>query len=196
MRAPAPPLLPILRSRVQGDVLARVYLHPGEQFSVAQLARDVGASPRAVQQEVDRLVASGYLLDRRHGTMRLVRAPETPVTRPLTDLLAVTFGPVPVLTRVLSGLPGVRRAYVYGSWAARHSGDIGPVPRDVDVLVVGDADADDLDDAAHEAEKTLHREVNIRQVREPEWERAGDPFVATMRARPLVELPLGETPAP
>jgi hypothetical protein len=65
-----------------------------------------------------------------------------------TDLEAVTYRPLPVLTDAVRSVPGVQRAYIYGSWAARYSGEIGPVPVDVDVLVIGTADLDDLEEAA------------------------------------------------
>lgn len=65
------------------------------------------------------------------------------------------------------------------------------MPRDVDVLVVGDADEDDLDDAARAAERTLGREVSIRRVPARIWhEPGGDPFLASVRSRPLVRLEL------
>ena len=118
---------------------------------------------KAVHQEVTRLVETGLLGDRKVGTSRLVRSVrDSLLTRPLTDLLAVTYGPLPVLTRSLAGLDGVERAFIYGSWAARYSGEPGPVPGDVDVLVIGNVDPDER---AREAEAILRREVNIRRVR-------------------------------
>jgi hypothetical protein len=62
------------------------------------------------------------------------------VAGPLAELLAVTYGPTTVLGEVLASVSGVNEAYVYGSLAARYRGQGGDVPRDVDVLVVGDAD--------------------------------------------------------
>jgi len=191
MRTPPSPLLPILRSRVQGDLLALAYLNPDQEYSITEVAERVGASVKAVHHEVSRLVESGLLGDRRLGTSRLVRSVQDSVlTRPLTDLLAVTYGPLPVLTQVLTGVEGVDRAFIYGSWAARYSGEPGPVPADVDVLVIGDADTDELDACARAAEEVLRREVNVRRVRPGGWERQDDPFIATVRARPLVELRL------
>lgn len=191
MRTSSSPLLPLLRSRVQGDLLALVYLNPGEEYSITEVANRIGASVKSVHQEVTRLVASGLLADRKVGTSRLVRAVEdSPLTRPLTDLLAVTYGPLPVLTRALRGIDGIEQAFIYGSWAARYNGEPGTVPADVDVLVIGDVDPDDLDDRARDAEAVLRREVNIRRLRPATWKRQEDPFVVTVRSRPLVELHL------
>lgn len=189
MRTSSPVLLPILRSRVQGDLLALLYLHPDHEYSITELAGLVGASVKAVQQEVDRLVRSGFLTDRRLGTSRLVRSvSDSVLTGPLTELLAVTYGPRPVLTRALAGVRGVEQAFIFGSWAARYTGEPGPVPGDVDVLVVGDADPDELDERASAAEAVLRREVNIRRVRPKAWRAGEDPFLATVRSRPMVEL--------
>ena len=189
MRTSAPALLPILRSRVQGDLLALLYLHPDQEYSITDLAARIGASVKAVQHEADRLVQCGFLIDRRMGTSRLVRSVRDSVlTEPLTSLLAVTYGPLPVLTRCLTGVPGVDQAFIYGSWAARYEGEPGPVPGDVDVLVIGDADPDELDECARSAEAILRREVNIRRVRPQAWRGEEDPFLVTVRSRPMVEL--------
>jgi len=68
------------------------------------------------------------------------------------------------------------------------------VPEDVDVLVVGTADRDALDELARTAQQRLGRPVNIRRLRARAWA-ASDPsdsFVASLRERPLVELPIRE----
>ena len=35
------------------------------------------------------------------------------------------------------GLAGIERAVIYGSWARRYQGEAGPLPQDVDLLVIG-----------------------------------------------------------
>jgi predicted nucleotidyltransferase len=187
-------LLPLLRSRVQGDVLACTFLHPEHEYSLTELARRIGASVRSVHHEVDRLVATGLLLDRRVGNLRLVRASlDTVLAGPLTDLLALTFGPLPVLSDLLRGVSGVDAAYLYGSWAARYLGETGDPPRDIDVLVVGTTDMDILDDVARAAEERLGRPVSISRLAPATWnsrDEAGDddPFLVSIRDRPLVRL--------
>jgi hypothetical protein len=97
----------------------------------------------------------------------------------------------------------VQRAYIYGSWAARYLGEPGPIPKDVDVLVLGKADLDNLYTLARTAGKVLHREVNIRRVSLESWESAANPviserkevnaFLSTVRSKPLVEIVLAVT---
>ncbi|WP_223291166.1 nucleotidyltransferase domain-containing protein [Streptomyces avicenniae] len=109
--------------------------------------------------------------------------------------MSVSFGPVPVLTDALAGLDGVDRAYIYGSWAARYNGEPGPLPADVDVLVVGTPDADALFDLAEEASRRLRREVTMHRVSAAAWEApTGDPFLTGVRERPLVRLNLDLDP--
>jgi DNA-binding transcriptional ArsR family regulator len=188
----SPSLLPILRSRMQGELLALVLLHPEREYSITELANDVGVTPTAVLREVDRLADAGIVTDRRIGRSRLVRArTDTPLYRPLSDLMSVSFGPMPLLTDALTGLEGVQRAYIYGSWAARYNGEPGLPPADVDVLVVGDPDADTLFDLAEGVSRQLRRDVNIHRVSAEAWAvRTDDPFLTSVRERPLVQLTL------
>ncbi|GHE49062.1 ArsR family transcriptional regulator [Streptosporangium violaceochromogenes] len=190
MKQPPPVLLPLLRSPFQGELLAWLFLHPDEEYAQVELARRFGVSASTVTREVDRLVAAGLVVERRFGNLRMIRAEtDTVVARPLTELLALTYGPVAVLGEHLSEVAAVEEAYIYGSWAARYSGEPGRVPNDVDVLVVGAVDEDDLYDAARAAERRLGREVNMRRLSRDVWESSGgDPFLETVRSRPLVRL--------
>lgn len=200
MRSSSPALLPLLRSRVQGDLLALLYLHPDRDYSLTEAAGLIDASVKAVHTEAARLIATGFIKDSRRGNVHLIRAAtNTPVSRPLTDLLAVTYGPQPVLTDLLHNAEGITHAFIYGSWAARYLGEPGPVPNDVDVLVVGTIDLDDLDEIARAAQDRLRRPVHIRRVRPAAWASPDpvDPFLATVRERPLVQLqmPVQDVPA-
>ncbi|WP_449060748.1 MarR family transcriptional regulator [Planomonospora algeriensis] len=192
MKQPPSVLLPLLRSPFQGELLAWLFLHPGEEYAQIELAKRFEVSASTVTREVDRLAAAGLVVTRRIGNLRMIRADtDILVARPLTELLALTYGPVAVLGEQLSEVGAVEEAYVYGSWAARYSGEPGRVPNDVDVLVIGAADEDDLYDAARAAERRLGREVNIRRLSRDDWESStGDPFLETVRSRPMVRLKL------
>jgi DNA-binding transcriptional ArsR family regulator len=191
MRSAPPALLPILRSQVAGNLLALLYLHPEDEYSLTEAASAIGASLNAVHYEVSKLAEGSLIRTRKRGNLRLIRAvTDSPLSRPLTDLLAVTYGPLPVLGDLIAGVTGITEAYIYGSWAARYSGEPGPTPADVDVLVVGMADPDDLDEVAERAQNTLRRPVNIRRIRPETWTASNpaDPFIRSVKSRPLVTI--------
>lgn len=182
-------LLPLLRSPLVGELLAWLFLHPEEQYSVTELAHRLGASQSTVSREIDRLSDAELVREERRGNLRLLRANvENPLARPLGELLALTYGPAAVLGELLAAVEGVDEAYVYGSWAARYAGEEGPPPRDIDVVIVGAADEDDLADAARLAERRLGREVNVHRVSARAWRSGNDPFLTSVRARPLYPI--------
>lgn len=186
-------LLPLLRSRTQGDLLALLFLNPGRSFSITEAATRIGVSRPGLSHEARRLSDSGFILSRMDGRSNKITANENcAISKPLTDLLAVTYGPLPVLDRELSGIKGIDSAFIFGSWAARYLGNTGGVPADVDVLVVGSADLDELDVAAQRAEKSLLREVNVRRISVQAWEKGDEAFLKTVRSSPLVPLSLND----
>jgi DNA-binding transcriptional ArsR family regulator len=176
---------------VAGDLLALLYLHPEDEYSLTEAASAIGASVNAVHYEATRLSEGGLISTRKRGNLRLVQAvTDSPLSRPLTDLLAVTYGPLPVLTDLIAGVGGITDAYIYGSWAARYRGEPGPPPADVDVLVVGTVGLDCLDEIAERAQVALHRPVNIRRIRPETWNASEptDPFIRSVKSRPLVTV--------
>lgn len=187
-KASPPPLLPLLRSRLQAEVLTLAMLNPGREWSLTDLASRVGASVSSVQREITRAEQAGVVSSRRLGNVRLVRAADSPLTASLTELLLRSFGPRQVMAEELQGVEGIDAAYLFGSWAARYEGEAGRAPADLDVLVIGAPDRDELDDAAQRAEGRLAREVNVT-IRSPAWWREGsDGFHADLMRRPLVPV--------
>jgi predicted nucleotidyltransferase len=189
VRTAASPLLPLLRSQTQGDLLALLYLHPDNEYSLADIAGRLGVGSKRVHDEVGRLAKGGLIKERKRGNMRLVRAnADTEVARPLTDLLLATFGPLPVLREALAGIAGIAETYIFGSWAARYSGEGGDVPNDIDLLIVGKPDRDQVHEVAEHARSLLSRDVNISYLDPDTWSAAEHPFVRELRARPLVAV--------
>jgi predicted nucleotidyltransferase len=188
MQAPSPALLPLLRSRLQAELLTLVLLSPGREWSLTELASRAGASLSSAQREMARAEDAGVVSSRRLGSTRLVSAAASPLTGPLTELLLRSFGPRQVVAEELAGLAGVEAAYLFGSWAARYAGEPGPAPADIDVLVIGQPDRDDLDEAAQRAGSRLAREVNVTIRSAPWWRAGGDGFHAEVTRRPLVPV--------
>jgi len=191
MKSASPPLLPLLRSEAQGRLLAEILLHPAEEHSITDLAHRANAPLATVVREVNRFEDAGIAVSRAVGRSRMVRADNGgAIARPLTELVALTFGPPVVLADELAEVPAIQEVFLHGSWAARLAGRRGPAPQDVDVLVVGTPNRSDLDAAADRAERRLGMRVDIR-IRSPEqWAAAEDLFVLQLRSKPLYRLDL------
>jgi predicted nucleotidyltransferase len=100
----------------------------------------------------------------------------------------VTYGPSLLIGRALAGIDGIDEAYIHGSWAARFHGEPGGPPGDVDVIVVGQPDRRAVDAALAGLETGLSREVNVTYITRERWRNTDDPFIGTIRSRPLVSL--------
>ena len=188
MQVEAPPLLPLLRSRLQAEILTLILLSPDREWTVTELAYRVGRSLSSVMREVARAEQAGVVSSRKLGNTRLATAAKSPLTEPLTELLLRSFGPRLVIGDELSGIDGIESAYIFGSWAARYEGHAGRAPNDVDVLILGKPDRAEVDDAMQRSAARLAREVNatIRSV--DWWESGTDGFHTEVTSRPIVAI--------
>jgi DNA-binding transcriptional ArsR family regulator len=189
MRSQAPDLLPLFRSTHQAQVLAWLYLHPDQEHTATQLAERFGVALTTIHREVQRLVDAGLLQERSVGRSRLYRAATLHrAAAPLTQLLALSFGPLVVLGEAFADVSGVDSVHIYGSWAARYSGEPGLPPADVDVLVVGDPSRGDVYAAADAAQERMGLPVNptIRTVEQ--WSHPADPLTQQIKASPFVTI--------
>jgi DNA-binding transcriptional ArsR family regulator len=192
-RSPAPSLLPILRSEQQGEILALLLGDPDRELSLTEISQLTGAPHPSAYREVQRAEQAGLVTTRKIGNTRLVRAnTSSPYYAGLADVLTRAFGVPAVLADVLRPVNGIDEAYVYGSWAARHAGEPGRRPvGDIDVLVLGTPDRDQLYQALGLAERKLGRQVQAA-VRDADWLNSGSgSFHESVTSRPLLKLALG-----
>jgi DNA-binding transcriptional ArsR family regulator len=193
-RHPAPSLLPILRSQQQGEILALLLGDPDRELSLTEISRLAGAPHPSVFREVQRAEEAGLVTTRKVGNTRLVRADTgSPYYAGLAEVLTRAFGVPTILGNALRPVDGIDEAYIYGSWAARHAGQTGRRPvGDIDVLVLGTPNRDQLYEAVAAAETQLGREVQAT-VRDENWLSSGSgSFHEDVTRRPMLKLALGK----
>ena len=189
----SPPLLPILRSRQQAELLALLLGDPGLELSLSDLASRLGVPYASVHREVDRVDRAGLLVSRKIGNTRLVRAnTASPYYEGLSSVLVRAFGVPAVLAEALREVNGVAGAFIFGSWAARYLGEDGERPvEDIDLLVLGEPDRDELYAHIDRAAQRLGRQVQVT-IREADWLDAVEgSFHDTVLSRPMVPIELG-----
>lgn len=193
MRTSAPGLAPIFRSEAQLQILGELYVGAARTWTITALAERIGEPISTTAREVNRLAAAGIVTITAQGRNKLVGPNwSLPWAGPLAALLDRTIGPLYLLSEALTGVDALTQAWIYGSWAARHTGHPGPAPRDIDVVLVGD----DLSRysvvaATSSVADQVGVEVNPYLVSTGEWTRPRpDSFVAQVQAGPLVQVPL------
>ncbi|MGI5165513.1 hypothetical protein ACQEU3_14245 [Spirillospora sp. CA-253888] len=189
LRASAPPQLPIFRSRLQGELLARLLLGPDREHTMLDLAVMLRTDLGTVVREIERLARAGLVTLRRTGAGRLVaRDTASPLYEPLARLVMLTFGPAAVAAEEFGALPGVRQVHLFGAWAERYEGTPGDPPGDVELLVVGAVAPEEAFDAAQETAARLGLPVHPVVRTLAELDADTDPFLRAIRTGPLVPV--------
>lgn len=139
-------------------ILSLLYGHADESFYLRQLVRETGAGNGAIQREVRQLSDAGLIVRKTVGRQVFYQANrKSPVFSELRGLLLKTSGAPGVLRSALAPLrDSVQVAFIYGSIATQKD----RADSDIDLMIIGDADFDNIVQRLSSAEKTLRREVN------------------------------------
>lgn len=182
-------LLPFFRSDRMAHALSVLYLHPHQEFSLSDLARQIGVSPGALHADIDLLVSAGIVVDRIDGRSRKLRTnPDHPASGALAELLLLTVAAESVIADHFAGLAGTELLGIFGSWAARQAGQSEGFPNDIDVLVVGPVTRKAVYTAADAASERLRIPVNPTIISSERWHDSQDGFVETLRSSPFISL--------
>jgi predicted nucleotidyltransferase len=188
MRTTPPDLLPIFRTDLQAELLAALFLGDDEATPAGELVERTSAPAASVYRELGRLVDAG-LIERERETRGAGFRPakDSPLYEPMLELLERTMAVEPRLTRALTTIDGIDAAAIFGSWAARKpSGG-----SDIDLLVVGNMDRDELLACVKKIERIAGREIDVTAYRADEFARRrdeGSGFLRTVLRGPLIEL--------
>lgn len=155
-------LSPLFRSESQARLLAELFNRDGE-IEFGTLWRAAGVVQSTASRELNQLEDAGIVTTRTIGRSKLVELnPELPYLVELRRIVEGTVGLLAVARDVYKDVRDVDEVLIFGSWAARHRGEVGRAPGDVDVAVIsskpgrGRLDADLLD-----AANTLHRRSGL-----------------------------------
>ncbi len=183
--------LPIFRSPAQAKLLTHLYVTArDEPLSLSALSERTEIPLSTVQREIDRLEKAGLVTSERLGQTRRVYANnDSPYFVEMRSLLLKAFGPVPLLANLLQRIPRIAASYIYGSWARRYRGEAGSPPRDLDLLIVGDPNVNQVYAAARRAEEQLGLEVNPTFASVEDWQHPVG-LLKRIKSGPLIELPL------
>ncbi len=176
------------RSEIRRRILGTLLLDPGARLHIREIARRVGASAGNTRRELLRLEEAGVVERTREGRQVYFRVPGGSILyRSMAEIVRETSGAREILRRRLGDLSGVESAVIFGSYAAgmTKSGS------DVDVLIVGKPDRDELTDRLEQAGREIRRPVNevVYTATELDERRArGDAFIKSIDEGTVIQI--------
>lgn len=181
-------LEPIFTSRARVKILSLLLFRPTEGYHLRDIARRTGFSPPYVKKELEKLTKIGLVSETTRGNLRIYQANKASILyEDLRRMFLKTELLGPTLATLFDERKSVRYALLYGSFASGKETE----SSDVDILVIGRIDEEDLLKTMREAEKLSGREINYLLWTEREFaEKARERhhLLAEIATLPLVML--------
>jgi predicted nucleotidyltransferase len=158
MSTKSPKLSDVLFGQIRGGVLALLYGWADKAFYVRQIARHIHASPGAARRELEKLAAVDLIVRTSLGNQVFYQVNQRhPAFSEMRALVNKTVGIFNILRSSLESLRNrISAAFVYGSIARQEE----RAGSDIDLMIIGDIELDDVLVSLSGAETALGRAVN------------------------------------
>jgi predicted nucleotidyltransferase len=166
-----------LRSAVAKKLLNYFFINPGESLYVNELSRNLKLDKRNLVKKIKELEAEGILKSWAQGNLKLYSINKNyPLYGEYRRIIMKTEGVAPRIKGILGLFTGVKKAYIYGSYAK----DALSAHSDIDLLVIGSHSVISLQREINKLQKEIGREINTINIDEAEFKKKiknKDPFI-------------------
>ena len=178
----------LFSSRVRAKVLAALFLSPGIERNAWELAHSLQENYSAVWKELNRLEGLGILASEQKGNAKAYQVdPACPVAPELRSLVLKTEGIGAAIRQKLLERDTVKEAFIYGSYVAGEADQ----QSDIDLMIIGEVNLEDLAPIITAAEQELNRPVNYVIYSQQEWNDKlanQEPFAMNVNQSPKIML--------
>lgn len=179
----------ILFGKTRQAVLAILFDHPDRTGYLRELARQTGISPGALQHELSQLLQADLIIRNQDGNRVTYRAnTQHPIFAELRSIVRKTCGlPAQIRAALTPHTGHIHLAAIYGSIAK----GVDHARSDVDLLVVGDINLEQILAAILPVETRIGREISVRLYQPEEFRNrreAGEPFILSVLSGQYLKL--------
>lgn len=175
-------------SKLRAKVLGWFFTHADERFFVRQLQSLLGGDPTNLSRELSRLEKLNILISETEGRQKYFNVNKrAPFYEEMKGLVLKTTGVAGAIKTALERAPGIKHAFIYGSFAKHQE----KPESDVDLMIVGKVNSDLLEEAISETEKELGRTINIASYSSKEFReklKSKNGFIQTVLDGPKIVL--------
>ncbi len=181
-------LASLFSSRVRAKILTQFFLNPGAAHHALALTEVLQENYSAVWKELIKLERLGILQSQFEGHAKIYQInSKCPVIPELRSLVLKTEGVGGVLQKHLQSLGNIKEAFIYGSFASGEADGLS----DIDVMIIGDVELEQLSFTISTLEKELNRSINYLIFSEQEWQQKvldEEPFALNVEQSPKIQI--------
>jgi predicted nucleotidyltransferase len=150
---------------------------PNARFYIRELERKIKEEAKNVSRELKNLESLGLLISEKQGNLKYYSVNENFFLYPeLKAIIFKTTGVQGLLREALERLKGIETAFIYGTYATGKESE----SSDVDIMVIGKPDLNELNEVISNLEEKLDREINYMCFDQEEFKerrKARDAFI-------------------
>ncbi|MDD5568198.1 MAG: nucleotidyltransferase domain-containing protein [Candidatus Omnitrophica bacterium] len=177
-----------LRSGVTKKLLSYFFINPDEKLYTNELLRKLKLDKRNLLRKIKELEGEGLIKSETRGNLKFYSMNKSyPLYNEYRSIVFKTIGIEKRLSEIMGQLPGVKKAYIYGSYPQGKM----DVHSDIDLLVVGSHKILLLQKKLNALQKEIDREINAVNMEEKDFAarvKGKDPFIRGILERKHIEL--------
>ncbi|OGQ48484.1 MAG: hypothetical protein A3H42_01070 [Deltaproteobacteria bacterium RIFCSPLOWO2_02_FULL_46_8] len=165
-----------LSSKISKKLLGYFFLHEDESLYFNEIVRRLDEDKRNLAKKIREFEAVGLLSVESKGNLKIYSVNKKfPLYKEYKKIVLKTAGIENELKNALSKVKGIRRAFIFGSYAKDTMDNLS----DVDVMVIGEHNTIELHGALSRVQKTMDREINVTSMSQKEFhDKQKDPFIS------------------
>jgi predicted nucleotidyltransferase len=163
-------------------------LNPDKDFYVREISKKIKENINSVRRELANLEDIGLLESNKVGNLKYFKLnKDFYLYNELYSMVMKTEGVARLLKENMSKFGDINLAFIFGSFASQKAGP----DSDIDVLIVGNINEEDLIPEFNELERKLSREINYILLNDAEYKEKisnQDPFIKQILDEPKIMI--------
>jgi predicted nucleotidyltransferase len=157
----------LFKTNLRKKLLTHLFTHPNENFYVREIASSIDEDAGNLSRELNLLAEEGLCSYFRRGNSKFYSLNHTyPLFNEFKQIIEKTEGVQGTLKELVDKSPGIKTAFIYGSFAKNKAAKTS----DIDLVVAGKFSNSKFLDLIRAAESKLNREINYTAYTPEEFE--------------------------
>ena len=147
----------IAKSKIRQKILKLLFANEEKSFYLSEIARIAGTSAGNAQRDLEKLVKEGIAKSDKKANLRYYSLDKkNPAFADIENIVRKTIGIEAELAEIFRKLKGVDFVFIFGSYVKEGLKN----ESDIDIVIIGKPDEDELNRKISQLEKTIGREIN------------------------------------